>query len=355
MGLARERERLIAAGLDPSVVDTMQRSRAPSTRKVYQGKLEAFEEWCRVKHPSVNPVFSSIPIILEFLQDRVHRNCKASTVRGYLAAIRACHQSLDGDQLSKHPWVVQFMAAVRRDSLTARPLIPAWDLEVVLRGLSQPPFEPLESTSLKLLSYKTALLLALTTAKRVSDLHALSVSEDCMRFSPDGRQVLLKPHLHFIPKNKVVQHVPVRLLAFHPPPFGTEEDRRLNFLCPVRALKMYCEMTQARRKSHSLFVPHGKSTAKMEIAKATLSGWIVDAIRLAYDSANVARPEGFTAHSTSGMSSSWGLWQGTTIQEVCLAANWTSPSTFAAHYQLDVAPRSLAHSVLQVAADSSAE
>ena len=96
MGLARERERLIAAGLAPSVVDTMQRARAPSTRKVYQGKMEAFEDWCRAKHPSVDPVFSSIPIILEFLQDRLDRNCKASAVRGYVAAIKAAQAPLGG-------------------------------------------------------------------------------------------------------------------------------------------------------------------------------------------------------------------------------------------------------------------
>jgi integrase len=164
---------------------------------------------------------------------------------------------------------------------------------------------------------------------------------------------LLKPRLQFFPKNGLVQDVPVEIFAFHPPPFGSEEDERLNHLCPVRALRVYCERTKDRRQSDRLFVSHGKSTKKTDIVKSTLSGWIVEAINLAYDSAKVARPFGLKAHSTRGMASSWGLAKGTSIQEVCLAANWKSPSTFTAYYQLDVAPRSLAQSVLQVAVSSS--
>lgn len=50
--------------------------------------------------------------------------------------------------------------------------IPAWDLTLVLKALSDAPFEPLESVSLKLLSPKTALLVALASVKHVGDLTA---------------------------------------------------------------------------------------------------------------------------------------------------------------------------------------
>jgi hypothetical protein len=353
VGLAPEREKLRAAGLSSAVIETMQKARAPSTLEVYGRKWEAFVVWCKTAHPLEEPVSISVEVILDFLQACLVQKLKPSTIRGYLAAIDICHLGLEGFKPSKHPWVSQFMDGVKRDNLSARPLVPSWDLEVVLRGLGQAPFEPLESIPLKFLSLKTALLLALTTAKRVGDLHALSVAEGCLRFANGDRKVLLKPHLQFIPKNKVVQDAPVEIFAFHPPPFGSEEDERLNFLCPVRALKVYCERTRDRRQSSRLFVSHGKSTKKTEIGKATLSGWIVEAINLAYDSAKVARPFGLKAHSTRGVSASWALAKGTSIQEVCLAANWKSPSTFTAHYQLDLAPRSLAQSVLQVAVSSS--
>lgn len=56
-----------------------------------------------------------------------------------------------------------------------KPSVPSWDLVLVLEALCEPPFEPIKSVDMKFLSYKSALLLALTDAKQVGDLHALSV------------------------------------------------------------------------------------------------------------------------------------------------------------------------------------
>ena len=150
-----------------------------------------------------------------------------------------------------------------------------------------------------------------------------------MRFSGDGRRVLLKPHLAFVPKNLVVAHTPVELVAFHPPPFATAEDERLHCLCPVRALWLYCQKTQAGRSSSQLFVSYDPGRQLKAVAKATLSRWILDAIKLAYASGGAPVPEGLRAHSTRGVSASWALSRGASVQEICAAANWSSPSTFA--------------------------
>ncbi len=40
-------------------------------------------------------------------------------------------------------------------------IVPPWDLPTVIRVLKGPPFEPLQSTSLRALSFKATLLLAL--------------------------------------------------------------------------------------------------------------------------------------------------------------------------------------------------
>ena len=49
-------------------------------------------------------------------------------------------------------------------------LRPQWELPLVLEALVSDSYEPLERSLLKPLSFKTALLLALTLAKRVSDV-----------------------------------------------------------------------------------------------------------------------------------------------------------------------------------------
>ena len=76
-----------------------------------------------------------------------------------------------------------FMKGARRLLPITKTMSPSWDLAVVLGALSSHPFEPLDNVDMKTLSLKVALLLALATAKRVSEIHALSVHPARMRFT----------------------------------------------------------------------------------------------------------------------------------------------------------------------------
>ncbi len=78
--------------------------------------------------------------------------------------------------------------------------VPPWDFPTTLRALKGPPFEPLQSSSLRTLSLKTTLLLALASVKRVGDLQALSVNPACLEFGPNDSKVVLKQRLGYVPK-----------------------------------------------------------------------------------------------------------------------------------------------------------
>ncbi len=91
-------------------------------------------------------------------------------------------------------------AADLRMNPSRPPLVPSWDLSIVLAGLQRGLFEPLDSVELKFLSLKTALLTALTSIKRVGDLQAFSVSEECLVFGPVYSQVVLRPRPGYVPK-----------------------------------------------------------------------------------------------------------------------------------------------------------
>ena len=279
--------------------------------------------------------------VLRFLQSRLDEGRTYSTSKVYLASISACHAGYDGERVAERP--------VRRATATVRPLFPSWDLAVVLESLCKPPFEPLESVDLRILSLKTVLLVALTTAKRVSDIQALSVACECMRFSDDGMTVWLKPNLKFVSKNLSVPELPVELKAFHPPPFLSDEDRRLHCLCPVRALRLYRQETQGIRSSTQLFVSYAAGKSHLAVVQSSLSRWIVEAIKLAYRSSGAPVPVALRANSTRGVSTSWALTRGVSVQKICKAANWSSPSTFATFYHLDVSTSSVARTVLGVA------
>ncbi len=77
---------------------------------------------------------------------------------------------------------------------------PVWNLPIVLESLCQSPFEPLEEVDLRWKSLKAAFLLALASTKWVGELHALSVSQSCMRWKPEGTGVTLWPNPAFLPK-----------------------------------------------------------------------------------------------------------------------------------------------------------
>ena len=116
----------------------------------------------------------------------------------------------------------------------ARSLLPRWSLDLVLAALKRQPFEPIKLASLKHLTWKTVFLLAITSARRASELHALCYKESYLAMSATG--VALYPNIDFLPKVASRFHVtqPIEVPAVH-----GEVELRLHLLCVRWALKFY--------------------------------------------------------------------------------------------------------------------
>ena len=143
----------------------------------------------------------------------------------------------------------------------------------MLHYIASAPFEPMYFAYIKLVFYKTAFLLAFYSAKRVSELHALSVSSSCSRVSEISATFIPEPG--FMAKNETPQ--------FHPEPIQlgrlTDFADYVQFrnLCPLRALRIYLFRTHVLRKGRiRLFLPLCKG--KESITKATIARWITQAI-----------------------------------------------------------------------------
>ncbi|XP_066533946.1 uncharacterized protein [Hoplias malabaricus] len=335
----------MARGLPSNVVATIQSARAASTRGLYAFKWHAFELWCQERE--LVPFQCSIVDILTFLQELFERGLSFSTIKVYLAAISACHEGFGGLSPGAHPLTTRFMKGVRRLKPVFRPTVPPWDLCMVLGALCAPPFEPLESVDIKFVSYKTALLLALASAKRVGDLHALSVHPSCTQFAPGDTKVTLCPNATYVPKVLPMSYssLAFELNSFSPPPFTSEVQQRLHMLCPVRALRTYINRTQDFRRCDQLFVCFAKPVRGRALSKQRLSHWVLEAISIAYSSKGMDLPEGVRAHSTRGIATSWALFKGVPVGDICAAASWASPHTFVRFYRLDVLAPSVAHAV----------
>ncbi len=181
---------------------------------------------------------------------------------------------------------------------------------------------------------KTLLLLALASIKRVGDLHAFSVDDSCLQFGPaefpDNPEA---PGPAMCPRFPLLNQV-VSLQALPP----EEADPALALLCPVRALRHYVDRTQSFRTSDQLFVCHGDRQKGNAVSKQRMAHWIVDAITLAYQAQGVPCPFRLRAHSKRSVASSWALARGASLTDICRAAGWATPNTFARFYSLRVEP-----------------
>lgn len=335
LGLATGGPESLLSSCPEPVRQTILNARAPSTRLQYDNRWKLFCSWCAGRE--VDPAQCPIPMVLEFLQSLLDRGRSPSTLKVYVAAISCHHARVDNGTVGSHSLVSLFLKGAWRLRPPKSPRVPAWDLTLVLQALCRFPFEPLAQAELKWVAYKTAFLLAITSAKRVGELHALSVSSSCLRWNHDKSSVTLWPNPAFLPKVLCRSYLnqPIRLTQFNPPAGEAGDEPEL--LCPVRALRTYVAATAGVRLSEQLFVCYSGPNKGSALSKQRLSHWVVDVLIHAHVLANRPLPPGVRCHSTRSISTSWAALRGVPLETICAAASWSSPSTFCRFYRVNVA------------------
>ena len=303
---------LRAAGLSEEAASLAAASRRDSTVKVYNSRIRHWAKWC--KRRGCDPCSAPLGEVAEFLTHLHGDGLCSNTIAGYRSAIGAIHTGFsDGSSLSNNPILHRLIVG----AFTLRPpqskLVPAWSLTLDDQALSRAPYEPLLDSSLKNLSLKCSFLLSLASARRVSQLTALSVDKDHLVWTQDG--VVLSTRVGFLAKSQRLHFNPEPISLKAISVFSSKAEDLL--CCPVRALRAYVNRTKSiRGKCSQLFIkiiaPHNG------IRPPTLASWIVETIRSAY-------PEGVTpdseeqaksssgvphAHDVHGVSASWAksLW-----------------------------------------------
>ncbi len=173
--------------------------------------------------------------VLSFLQEMLDEQRSSSTIKIYAAAIAAFHAPIAGRLVGRDSTVTKFLRGTRRMNPQRPRTVPPWDLPTILSTLKGPPFEPLQSSSLRVLLLKTTLLLALASVKRVGDLQALSINPVCLEFLPNDSKVVLKPRLGCVPK---VLSTPFRAQVITLSAFFNQTGSQESLLCPFRALRI---------------------------------------------------------------------------------------------------------------------
>ena len=282
------------------------------TNKNYDSAWRKWEDFCSDRN--INPFSASIESILSFLASQFHKGHQYRSLNIYRSAISFIHPRIDGFEIGKHPMVTRLMKGV----FNKRPPLPkyttTWSVGNVLRYLRSLGCS--SDLSLKDLSYKLATLLALVTAGRSSDLVLLSVNHftstrEGIKFVLNGLSKQSRPN-HTRPPILVQKYI---------------EDP------PIECFNTYVSRTNQFRSvdGQGLFVPAqlflGISQPHAPIKACSIARWI----KCTLSSAGIDTKK-FSAHSTTGATTSKAVEGGATLTEVLQQADWSTARTFHGFY-----------------------
>ena len=149
----------------------------------------------------------------------------------------------------------------KRRSPKPSPIL-TWDFGLVLHAFTLAPFEPLDFASIKAVTYKTFVLIALPLGTRRGEFCALCRGQ-FVRTAENWCFVLLYSVLSFIPNMaKGILTTEPYILRALPPGEPPRDDAMV--LCLVRALKAYMEITADPsfvNNRETLFVPLNRSSS----------------------------------------------------------------------------------------------
>ncbi|XP_068113791.1 uncharacterized protein [Hyperolius riggenbachi] len=326
-GVAFKRARLLASGCTSSVVNTLLKSKKPSTSASYNRVWKTFNEFANAANFQVSNM--KVTDLLSFLQKGLELKLSYSTLRRHVSAI----SSISGISWSSDPLIKQLFRAAIKLKPPIRPRFPKWDLPLVLNFLSESKDWQNDSASIQNLSKKTVFLVAITSGRRVSELQALSHKDPFLVFYED--RLVLHPVQSFLPK--VTSIFPLNQEWTLPSFKSVEDPSKPHPLDLPSTVKAYLEATIAFRDSDRLFIlPRGYRKGKMASTR-TLANWIVSVIQEAYKSNGLQPPQDIVAHSTRSLASSWASFGKVSLSNVCKAANWASGHTFLRHRCVDPA------------------
>ena len=287
----------------------------------------------------VAPVNATVPVVVDFLIHlRQDKGLSVSAVKGYCSALNSV-LALKGRDLAASREITTLLRSFSRSVNPVELRPPAWDVSLVLQSLTGAPYEPLRTCEEHFLAQKTLFLLALASAKRIGELHALSYRVSHTR---NWGEVSFCFVTGFVAKTQDPSSLAPRFEGFSVPALpNARNNRNGKLLCPVRAVRVYLDRTASHRpRCERLFVTAGRS--KKEIAKTTVSFWLRKTISCAYELSGTALPvPAPRARETRGIAPSLLFKKNFDVDQVLKAGMWRRHSTFTRHYLRDIAHKSL--------------
>ena len=290
-GMQGLRKTIAQKGISGKAAEIILQSWAEGTHKQYELYIKRGTDFCGKRE--INSFDPSVTAVLEFLTQVYEKGTTLNTAR---SAISAFTIPKDSSSIGSHPLVTRFMKGVYKSTPPTARYKATWDVQVVLKYLSS--FPKVTDLSVKLLTLKTIMLIALVTAQRGQSLHMLD-----MQFMTE-----FKDRFEFVLPFHVKQSRP----GYEPPSIVLKAYPTDQSLCVFSHMKEYLLRTKYLRGSETgVFISLVKPYK--HVSRDTISRWIRSVMKDA--GIDVAQ---FKPHSTSAASTSKAKAAAVSIQEIRL-------------------------------------
>ena len=314
-GVESLRQRFTSKGISTNAANLLLRSRRQGTQTAYNGPWQKWASWCCAKQ--VDPFQASVEHVVNFLTEQVDRGIAYSTLNCYRSAISAYHEEIAGQKVGQHPLVRQLLKGMFNKNPPKPKYTEVWDVNKVLLHIKS--LGTNETLDLRLLTEKLAMLMALASASRCSELHKLNPKSVTDR----GDQLIF--HIEGLTKSKS-QTRPFIDLVF-------QEYKVDKLLDVVNCYRCFIQRTETMRilenQQSTVFIatvaPH------KPVQPCTIARWL----RNVMDKAGIDTAM-FKAHSTRAASASKAKVLGVSTQQILDRANWSKESTFLKFYNKSV-------------------
>ena len=306
--LAVIRRRFESVGLSKDTVELLVGSNRQNTNKSYQSAWFKWYNWMVTRNK--DPIRPTVNEVLEYLSCLSKKGNAYSTINIARSVISMTSDPVEGINLGTHSLVRRLMKGIY-NAFPPRPRYTHfWSVELVLSYISSLGLN--EGLSLKMLSLKTAMLLALSTMFRVSEICCIDRSS--ITFNDSEAKILLS-NPRKTQRGTALASVSIK-------------KKRDVVICPVIALANYVSRTEDYLKEcnrKNLFISYTRPFAAVK--PSTLGNWLKRFLKLAGVNTKV-----FSAHSTRGATASNDFHAGLTIDSILKAGSWKSKRTFDTFY-----------------------
>ena len=252
--------------------------------------------------------------VLDFLTCCFHKGYEYNTIAGYRSAISVYHDTIEGFVVGQHPRVSALLSGIFNN----RPPQPKynfiWDVKKVLDFLVTLKSD--NECSLKVLTLKLTMLLALTSAARASEVCFL-----------DTKYLVRHPSVYIFQFGRITKTArpgkprkPIEFQHFN-------ENRNL---CVCNYIDLYIDKTKDIRGDESQLLISFVKPHKA-VSTQTVSRWILEVLSQAGIDTKT-----FSGHSTRSASSSKAKARGVPIGEILKRGFWSQSTTFEKFYHKEI-------------------